>query len=314
MAGQPNGSKLSKLAGSEGDLFDPSELEFGEVDESLPDDEEVLASAEDGENERELDPAEEESTDGDEPAEEEGEVEYEEDDEGGDEAPAPAAPAPAQAPLAAPAAVAQPAPSAPAAAAPQKVLHELLLEHEDKLVDQLAKSTFKLTGKDAEMFDDDTVRHFIASNNAKVFVKTMASVSQWLHAALPAAVENLTRVNSDVDRHESAFLAEHKDLNVPGIREKLGEVARFVRSQQPNLNRAQLAAETARYTRALHNLPQPAAKKPGAPAGNQKPKVKTVSRMPFRPAGSGAPRTDNGAKPKKDPLQALNDMLMQDFD
>lgn len=299
MAGRPN---LSSLEGTEGENFDDEELGFGDTEEQ-PTEEEIAASAE-GESPPEGEDGEEQ-VETEEGAEGEEEIEYEEDGEGGEETPAGVVAPPAQeqpAPL-----VAQQPPASVDRPARTPVLHEALQQNEKAIVDGLAKGPFKLSGEDAEMFDDENLRDFVARNNASVFVKTITAVSQLLHAALPAAVANLSDVHRDVKSHEDSFFKDYADLKP--VAAKLPSVMALVIQNNPGMVRSQVASETARIARAMFNLKAA----PAVTTPNGKPKIKTLSRMPFKPAGTGAaPRPAGGPKQKIDALQAINDMLMNE--
>ena len=308
---------LSDFNSTEGGEFSGLELAFGETAQEEEDDnlsEEQIQAAANAEDGLEDDPGDTEEEDSDAEGDDEDDVEYEDDEDGEDEEDdaqqiPPAAATQTQTSQDPPGQSHQQEPSGSTPNQPQRALHEILTANENDLVTRLAEGAFKLPKEEAELFEEEGLPEFIARNNARTYVKTLASVSQMLHAALPAVVSNLSNVHAESRSLEQQFYDAHQDLkDVPSS--DLGRIAAFVKQQQPNLNRQQLMQATANAARFFYGK-QAVAPKSGKPNG-QKNGIKTRSRVPYVPANrnSGAKNQGRQALKKRDPLLDLNQMLM----
>ena len=245
-----------------------------------------------------------------------------------------AAPAqPGQVPPAQPAAVAPtPAPApvtqqAPTSVEPQQrapLFHEMVNANFDAAVDHVAaQKIFSLSPQDAEVLDPEALA-IMEKQSARVYLRTMASVSELIHNTLPSVVHSLIGITNEGKSVADQFMEEY-GFSREAHGQQLTSVVGYLRQSEPHLDRPSLMRKAAQMTHALNGTQMPAPKAPGAqppkaPNGAAKPGQKVIARKAFTPAsktaGGGAPTSRVAGTPPKpvDPLANLNAMLKTNFD
>lgn len=260
---------------------------------------------------------------GDETQEEQGEERELDPNEGEETAAAAAKPAAAAVAPTPESAAPQPtqAPASETSAPRQPLFHDMINANFDKAVEHLAgQGTFRLAPEDAEVFDDGT-RQVIERQSAAVYLKSVATFSKILHDTLPSVVQNIIGVTDSAKSYEDIFYSEN-GFDRATQDNNLRVIMHNVKTMNPNFNRDQIMAETARMGHAYFGTTPPAKKANGngngAKAANGQPgQPKVVSRVskPFATAakaGGGAPQNRSApgqARQKPDPISDLNQML-----
>lgn len=291
------------------DLDDHGDEDSSTEDDSAPTDEEIAEGADDGASADDADP----NADGQGADEVDGKVDSK---------------APAGAKPVAPAGIEQPAPTpTPTPQAPASVpeqtqraphFHEMVAQNYDAVVDHVAElPAMKLSATEAEGFDPAVVK-IIERQTAKAYVQATSTFSQLLVNTLPQVIQNVVAVQGQAGNHETEFYGAYPGFDPKEHGPKLGQIAAFVRHQNPGLDRKQLSDKIAATGYAMLGVtpgtPAPTGGRPAVKPGT--PKV--IKQQAFAPAGrapaAAGSRRPAGAPGKTDPLIDVNNMLRANAD
>lgn len=212
---------------------------------------------------------------------------------------APAAEPVEQQPTAAPSTVAPQAP-APAESRPEAIFAEMaqgLQQHEAVFRDRLAAEAYALTDKDIDELNTDPKSAF-AKMAARVHVNAVSSVMRTMAQQMPVVVMGMLKAVKANDEAQDRFWSAYPNLNKndPQHKQMVSNIARNVRTLNPNMSEADMVRYTGAQALVMLGLPQvaPAAQqqRPRAPSMPGRQVRQTAT--PYAPAGA---KTTGGQAP-----------------
>jgi hypothetical protein len=224
--------------------------------------------------------------------------------------PAPAAaatPAPAQTPPTAeqPGATEQPQPAVS--------IEEFVSQNADAILSNLASSHFAIPNEEATALGfSPEVKAWIEKRDAKNYLLTMVQTNNALQQTLPHVVASLMQGLSAAKQTTDGFYGEFEDLRDPKYTPHLRELAKTLRSVNPQMDKAQFQTLLGTTARTMFGLPTPAPKVTQQNGRN----VRRGRPQPFTPAGATQPQRNMGGngQPQMSGLEFMAHAIRTDLD
>jgi hypothetical protein len=176
-------------------------------------------------------------------------------------------------------------------------------QNEQALVDAVAQEHFALSNEEREAFEADPSA-MLPKLGARVLLRSQQLMMGHLDRMIPTMIQRHVEVLGRQNAGKNEFYRTHPDLNRGQHDGFVDTYARLIRSQNPNMPRAEFIETLGRVVRAMVGTTVPARQPtPQAPAANGSLPPHAARPAPFVPAGGSPPSAP--LMPEADPWAGL---------